>query len=132
MRNRFLWTVVVLLIHLTSWASDFYSWENDRSRIKLSEKEEALAEYVLRQHYQYNYVLENNQFLLYSTLHTIVGVNNNGAIQRHNRIYINMTNVIELADLKARSINKDGKVVNFDISNLKELKDEETGNGFRI
>lgn len=132
MQNRFLWTAVVLLIHLSSWANDFYSWDNDRSRIKLSEKEEALAEYVLRQHFQYNYVLENNQFLLYSTMHRIVRVNNNEAIQRHNRIYINMTNVIELTELKARSINKDGKIVNFDINNLKELKDEETGNAFRI
>jgi hypothetical protein len=43
-----------------------------------------------------------------------------------------MTSVIDLQDLKARSINKDGRVVNFDISNIKELKDEETGNAFRI
>ncbi|HEX5169834.1 MAG TPA: DUF3857 domain-containing protein, partial [Cyclobacteriaceae bacterium] len=132
MRIRFFYTALALLIYASSWGGDVYSWEKDRTRFKLSEKENALAEYVLRQHNQYNYVLENNQFLVYSTMHRIVRVNNNEAIQHHNRIYINMTNVIELADLKARSINKDGKVVNFDISNLKELKDEESGNAFRI
>ncbi len=133
MQKRFFYTAVGLFFYLTSWASNtYYAWESERPRYKLSEKEEALAEYVLKQHHQYNYVLEDNQFLLYSTVHRIVRVNNNEAIQRHNRIYINMTNVIELADLKARAINQQGKVVNFDISNLKELKDEESGNAFRI
>jgi hypothetical protein len=132
MFTRFYITALSLLFHFTVSASDFYSWEKERARFTLNEKEDALAEYVLKQHHEYHYTLENNQFLLYSTMHRIVRVNNSEAIQRHNRIYINMTNVIELADLKARSINREGKVVNFDIGNLKELKDEATGNAFRI
>jgi hypothetical protein len=134
MQKRFFIVTVFLLAHcLTSLANTtYYTWEKDRARFNLSEKEEGLAEYILKQHAQYNYVLEDNQFLVYTTMHRIVRVNNNEAIQRHNRIYINMTSVIDLQDLKARSINKDGRVVNFDISNIKELKDEETGNAFRI
>lgn len=133
MQKRFFYSALALFFCFTSFADNtYYAWENERPRYKLSEKEDALAEYVLKQHHQYNYVLENNQFLVYSTIHRIVRVNNNEAIQRHNRIYISMSNVIDLADLKARAINADGKVVNFDISNLKELKDEETGKAFRI
>lgn len=109
-----------------------YEWEADRSRYELTDEEAALGEYVLKLHNQYDYVFEDNQFLLYYTVHRIVRVNNDEAIQRNNRIYIPMGGVIDLVSLKARSINASGKVVNFDTSNLKELKDEETGRGFRI
>lgn len=109
-----------------------YEWDEDRARYVLSKGEEGIAEYILKQHAQYDYVLENNQFMMYVTVHRIIRVNNSEAIQRHNRIYISMRNSIDLVELKARSINQDGKVVNFDVSNLKELKDEETGSAYRI
>ena len=77
-------------------------------------------------------MLEDNQFLMYSTIHRIVYVNNDEAIQKHNRIVISMNNTLELIDVKARAIGKDGKAVFFDKSNLKELKNEESGNEFKI
>ena len=117
---------------LTLRAATIYEWDAQRDRYELSSSEESIDEYVLKQHAQYDYVFEDNQFLLYSTFHRIVRVNNNEAIQRNNRIYIAMHGALELVELKARSINKSGKVVNFDDSNLKELKDDETGQGFRI
>lgn len=113
-------------------ATSVYEWDAERDRYELSPQEESFDEYVLKQHAQFDYVLEDNQFLLYSTFHRIVRVNNNEAIQRNNRIYIAMNGVLDLVELKARSINKSGKVVNFDASNLKEVKDDETGQGFRI
>jgi len=61
MQKRFFYTAVALFFYLTSWASNtYYAWESERPRYKLSEKEETLAEYVLKQHHQYNYVLEDN------------------------------------------------------------------------
>ncbi|MFO7257566.1 MAG: DUF3857 domain-containing protein [Bacteroidota bacterium] len=116
----------------TGVSPTIYEWESDRSRYELTEEEAMLGEYILKLHNQYDYVFEDNQFLLYYTVHRIVRVNNDEAIQRNNRIYIPMGGVIELVSLKARSINASGKVVNFDTSNLKELKDEETGRGYRI
>lgn len=109
-----------------------YEWEADRNRYELTAEEAMLGEYVLKLHNQYDYVFEDNQFILYYTVHRIVRVNNDEAIQRNNRIYIPMGGVLDLVSLKARSINASGKVVNFDTSNLKELKDEETGRGYRI
>src|SRR6188768_3303380 len=109
-----------------------YEWEKDRKRSTLTEKESALSELIVKQHVQYQYVLENDQFLMYSTIHRIIYVNNNEAIQKHNRIVISMGSTLELVDLKARAINKDGKAVYFDKTNLKEIKDEETGNAVRI
>ncbi len=109
-----------------------YEWEKDRKRSVLTEKESALPELIVKQHVQYQYVLENDQFLMYSTIHRIIYVNNNEAIQKHNRIVISMHSTLELVDLKARAINKEGKAIYFDKTNLKEIKDEETGNAVRI
>lgn len=109
-----------------------YEWEANRGRTKLSEEEAKLPELVIRNHIQYDYALENNDFIMYSTIHRIILVNNNEAIQKHNRIVIPMNNTIDLVEIKARSINKDGKVVRFDKSDIKELKEEESGNAYRI
>ncbi|WP_333821120.1 DUF3857 domain-containing protein [Ohtaekwangia sp.] len=109
-----------------------YEWEKNRGRYTLTDKEKEQTELILKQHNQYEYVLEDNQFLMYSTIHRIILVNSNEAIQKHNRIVISMNNTIDLIDLKARSINKDGKAIYFDKSNLKELKEEESGNAYRI
>lgn len=132
--NKF-WIILLACVQFVTFtlhATSVYEWDAERSRYTLSPQEESIGEYVLKQHAQYDYVFEENQFLLYATFHRIVRVNNNEAIQRNNRIYIAMNSVLDLVDLKARSINKSGKVVNFDASNLKELKDDETGQGFRI
>ncbi|WP_165824017.1 DUF3857 domain-containing protein [Pseudochryseolinea flava] len=109
-----------------------YEWEKTRARFTLTPKEESLTELILKQHVQYEYVFIDEAFLMYSTTHRIIYVNSNEAIQKHNRIVISMNNALELVDLKARAINKDGKSVYFDKSNLKELKEEESGNAYRI
>jgi hypothetical protein len=109
-----------------------YEWEKDRKRYVLTPKEKENAEYILKNHVQYQYALENDQFLVYATFHRIIFVNNNEAIQKHNRLYIPMYNTLELVDLKARAINKEGKAVYFDKSNLKEVKDEEGDKSYRI
>lgn len=131
---KMLRTILLIWLPFAALANNavtLYEWDAERNRYELSSEEESLGEYVLKQHAQYDYVFEDSQFLLYSTFHRIVRVNNNEAIQRNNRIYIGMNGVIDLVELKARSISRSGKVINFDASNLKELKDEE-GQGFRI
>ncbi len=109
-----------------------YDWEKDRSRYPLSEKDVMLSELILKQHTQYEYVFEDKEFVMYSTIHRIIYVNNNEAVQKHNRIVISMSNAIELVKLKARAINREGKSIYFDENNLKELKNEESGKAFKI
>ncbi|MBA4053964.1 MAG: hypothetical protein C0490_04560, partial [Marivirga sp.] len=134
MKRLTLFFALIGFVTATSSGADFkpYEWEKNRDRYSLSEKDALLSEMILKQHTQYEYALENNQFLMYSTIHRIVYVNNNEAIQKHNRIVISMNNTLELLEVKARAIGKDGKAVFFDKSNLKEIKDEESGNAFRI
>lgn len=109
-----------------------YDWEKDRKRYSLTEAEQAMTELVLKHHTQYHYALEDNQFVMYTTTHKVVLVNNSEAIQKWNRISIPMYSTIDLVEVKARVIGKDGKVINFDKNNLKELKDDERGNAYRV
>ncbi len=109
-----------------------YEWDQQRSRFKLSADEEKLPELMIKSHVQYEYTFENDEFVMYSTHHKIIYVNSNEAIQKHNRIFISMNNTMALKTLKARSINRSGKAVYFDETNLKEIKEEESGNAYRI
>jgi len=109
-----------------------YQWDQQRTRFTLSADEEKLPELMIKSHVQYEYTFENDEFVMYSTHHKIIYVNSNEAIQKHNRILISMNSTMALTTLKARSINKAGKAVYFDESNLKELKEEASGNAYRI
>lgn len=109
-----------------------YEWDEQRGRFSLSAAEEKLPELVLKSHVQYEYTFENNEFVMYSTHHKIIYVNSNEAIQKHNRIFISMNSTLALKTVKARAINRDGKSVFFDENNLKEIKEEESGNAYRI
>jgi hypothetical protein len=109
-----------------------YEWDQQRGRFNLSADEEKLPELMLKSHVQYEYTFENDEFVMYSTHHKIVYVNSNEAIKKHNRIFISMNSTMALTTLKARAINRQGKAVYFDESNLKEIKQEESGNAYRI
>src|SRR5688572_1306227 len=97
---KLLGTAFCCLIVASLCGKDFvpYQWEKDRARYKLNEKDRASSELILKQHTQYEYLFEDNQFVMYSTIHRIIYVNNNEAVQKHNRIVISMSNAIELKD----------------------------------
>ncbi|MBA4145619.1 MAG: hypothetical protein C0523_07650 [Cytophaga sp.] len=127
-------TLLICTISLFASANDLkpYEWQKDRKRYTLSEKEKEYNEYLLKYHKEYHYEWENDVLIFYVTEHRITRVTNSEAIQRHNRIYISMNNVLELVNIKARSISVSGKVTVFDESNLKEIKDEQSNNSYKI
>lgn len=134
MRLAFCIAALLCSIFSTLSAGSFtpYAWEENRPRYTLSKGDAALSEIILKQHAQFDYVLEGDEFVMYSTMHRIIYVNNGEAVQKHNRIVVSMINAIELVEVKARAMSVDGKVVYFDQKNLKELKDEESGKAFKI
>ncbi|MEQ8926958.1 MAG: DUF3857 domain-containing protein [Fulvivirga sp.] len=111
-----------------------YEWEEDRERYDLGDAFSDEALIYLKYHRQYEYIYEGEErnLFLYQTEHEIMRANNDNALARSNRIYIPMRNAIELVELHARTINKDGTVIEFDKSEIKELEDEETGSGYKI
>lgn len=121
-----------LLLSFATATGQNYDWQKDRRRVDLNEKETRFAEYQLLFHRSYDYSWVNKELEMVLTEHSITRVTNNESIQRHNRIYVSLRGVQELLDIKARAINKNGKVVLFDKKNLKEIKDEDSDNSYKI
>ena len=61
-----------------------------------------------------------------------IRLNNDKAIESFNKVYISMSNNRIVTNLKARAITKDGKIIEFDDSNKKEVENYENYGPFTI
>ncbi|MTI31851.1 DUF3857 domain-containing protein [Xanthovirga aplysinae] len=113
---------------------DEYKWEAKPSRTKLRKEYKDYPAVVLRNYvaYEFTYGGENRELGLYSVEHRTIRVNNDDAIQAFNKIYIPVANEDDIIDIKARSINKKGEIIELDRENIKELKDEEEAQTLKI
>ena len=110
-----------------------YEWDESRKPVQLTADEAGQAQIMLYYHIQYEYIYEDESSpVVYHTQHKIVRVNNDNAIANNNRIYIPMKSVLDLVSIKARTITKDGRVITFNKEDIKEIKDEELGNSYKI
>lgn len=71
------------------------------------------------------YVVQNDGFFQYRTMHRIVHINNDKGIESFNRIYLPFDEGIEMMDVKARTILPNGKIVELDKNNVKDWKEED-------
>ncbi|NJK98929.1 MAG: DUF3857 domain-containing protein [Bacteroidales bacterium] len=109
-----------------------YNWEENRPRYTLTTDEENLPSFVLLNKTVSEYIFENNAFVQYSVDHMILRVNTDEAIVGANKISISMVNTIEVVNIKARAISKDGKRINLDKNNIKEIKEDENSSASKI
>jgi hypothetical protein len=68
----------------------------------------------------------------YETTHTIVKVNDDRGIQKHNKVYIPMYGVKELKNIKARTISPQGKIRLLNENNIKEVQNVDEYGDFKI
>ncbi|MFL2582667.1 MAG: DUF3857 domain-containing protein, partial [Flavobacteriales bacterium] len=61
-----------------------------------------------------------------------IRLNNDNAVEAFNKVYISMSNSRDVTNLKARAITKNGKVIEFDDSNRKEVDNYENYGPFTI
>ncbi|MEM8566083.1 MAG: DUF3857 domain-containing protein [Bacteroidota bacterium] len=108
-------------------------WVENRSAypVAVSEENVALSYLSYTVHYDYKYNQEG-RFICDVTYHVIARANNDDGLESMNRIYISLNNVIDVLDIKSRVITKEGKTVELDQSNIKEVEDEQTKGGYRI
>ncbi|MCH8905009.1 MAG: DUF3857 domain-containing protein, partial [Bacteroidetes bacterium] len=64
---------------------------------------------------------QEDELSLFETYHKKVRVNDDGAIQRFNKVYISLSDVVDIIDIKARTITKEGKIIEVDKASIKEL-----------
>ena len=132
---RFALTLCLLPLFQSVTATGYhpYNWIENRKRMAVGEQERDLPVCMLKYHLEYQYVYEgeDDEQYLYVTRHKIILVNNDQAIHENNKIYISTGETGTIVELKARSIQSDGKIVEMDRTNIREVKDEE-GSGYRI
>ncbi len=61
-----------------------------------------------------------------------IRLNNDAAVEMYNKVYISNAGGRKVTNLKARAITKDGKIINFDDSNKKEIENYENAGPFTI
>lgn len=110
-----------------------YDWEARRKPMTLTTTEAQNPALILRELRVEEYALDAKRELhLYSLDHHIVRVNTSEGIERYNKIYLPVQDGGKVLSLKARTISPRGEVVEIDAANMKELKDQDGGRGFKI
>ncbi len=110
-----------------------YDWEENRKRNEVPSHLENGGSVVFldKNMIEYFYLADEEKVILYKTHHVIRWLGSTDAVERYNAIFIPLGEGT-LEKLKVRSISPDGKVVISDQNNLKEIKDEESGRGYKM
>lgn len=130
--------IVILLCLCTTQAfSQFYKeydWAKKPTLHTLSEKEANEPSISIMEKYMVEYVVPSfgNDLKKFETTHTIARVHDEKGIKTHNTVYISMYEVIDIVDIKARTITPDGKVTLLNKDNIKEVKNVEEYGDFKI
>ncbi len=111
-----------------------YNWAKKPTLHKLSEKEAKESSVGILEKYivEYKVPTFGNQVQKFETTHTIARVLDEKGIKTHNTVYISMYDVIDIIDIKARTITPDGKITLLNKDNIKEVKNVEEYGDFKI
>ncbi|MCV9386346.1 DUF3857 domain-containing protein [Reichenbachiella ulvae] len=131
MLQRFSLLIILLFSFVLVQAQS--EWEKNRKPYDLAVDEQEYPLYYMYRavHYDYKYD-DKGSFVCDITYHEIAKVNNEEALQSKNKIYIPMTNVIDVLDIQSRTISASGKTTSLDQNDVKEVKDETKDSGYRI
>ena len=112
-----------------------YDWDAKRPRVAVSAADAQVPALLLRdfsaEEFAYTDAKQEN-LRLFSTDHRIIRVNTSDGIEQFNKIYVPVQDGARIIALKARTISPRGQVVEVTEGNMKELKDEDGGRGYKI
>ncbi len=111
-----------------------YDWKENPKLHDLTSAELKLASVGILEKYivEYQQSMFSQNLNSYETTHTITRVNNEKGISKHNTVYVPMRNVKKVIDIKARTINADGKITLLNKDNIKEVNNVEKYGDFKI
>jgi hypothetical protein len=129
-------TAILLSATTLAVAQDFkyknYGWETTPVIHSLTVEEEKEGAVIVKDARIIEYALgEDARLYMAKTLHKIIRVNTDKAMEEYNKVYVPVTNQ-KIVSLRARSISKSGKVVEMDNSSMKELKNVGEYGNFKI
>jgi hypothetical protein len=123
--------LLAISLNITSIAQEIqpYTWQEKRTISKLSPQENELGLIYIKklEKRQYQYDESAGSLYCFETIHQIIRVNNDEALNQSNKVYIPLQNTLDIVEIKARAISPDNKITDFDESNIKELESEDAG-----
>lgn len=130
--------ISVLIIFILSFASGFSqsgikkeTWSDNPTIHKIDPKHANESAVIIKDLRRTEYIDEAEGLASYKTLHKIIRVNDDKGIESFNRVYLGVSDNGDIVDIKARTILPNGKIINLDRSNIKDLK-EEDGSMYKI
>lgn len=134
--KKTLTTLLFLLITCSAFSQlyKYHDWEENPAFVELNSEENELASVAVKEKYliQYYATVLGNTIRLFETKHSIIRVNTDKGINKHNRVYIPMRDVKKVIDIKARVLQQDGSIKNLNKNNIKELKNVKEYGNFKI
>ncbi|TMM56635.1 DUF3857 domain-containing protein [Maribacter algarum] len=136
MSVKFKFFILFLFLSSATFAQ-FYKnndWEKTPTFYEIDAEEEALASVAIKEKYmiQYYQPVMGNSYRLFETKHSIIRVNSEKGVNRHNRVYIPIRSVRKVIDIKARVLTQDGKIKVLNKKNIKEVKNVKDLGSFKI
>jgi Domain of Unknown Function with PDB structure (DUF3857) len=108
-------------------------WENEPKITVVADKEIKESAFYVFNNIRYEFKISsiNNSYEEFFTNHIRIHINDDKAVESFNKIEVPSTDEKYLI-LKARTITKEGKIINVPESAFKEKTDEETGRKYKI
>ncbi len=104
-----------------------YDWDISVIPSKLSVEESKEQAIFQKYHYALEYFYdEQGDFKVWELTHHTVRINSENALKQYNKVFVPLQSGEKLINLKARSIQVDGKVTEIDISQIRQIEE----NGF--
>ncbi|HTA82051.1 MAG TPA: DUF3857 domain-containing protein [Bacteroidia bacterium] len=110
-----------------------YKWDDSAKLHTLSADEMKLNEVIIKDKriIEYYFVAQDT-LAMFTTHHFIARVNSDKAIEENNTVYISLANDVKVIDIKARAIDKDGRVTMLNTKNIKDVDNYQNLGPFRI
>ena len=111
-----------------------YDWEEEDLDVELSKEDSLEAAVILldKSIYEFRTYRGDRSIKGYLTVHRKALLNNEEGLEKINKVYIPVTEKSSIFEFKARSIDKDGKVMNINQSMLKDISNVEEYGSFKI
>jgi len=125
--------LVTFGLQATEYTHSSYKWTANPVLHDLNEEEEALSSIVIKENRILEYIYKSDDVLyLYKTVHKIVKVNTDQAIEMFNKVFVPMNSRTEFVVLQARAISPDGTITNINKENIKEVENVNSWGNFKI
>jgi len=132
--RKFSFTIIALFVTVSIFSQTGIvkeSWSDKPAIHPIDQKHLNESAVIILDLRRMEYIDEGDQLASYKTLHKIIRVNDDKGIESFNRVYLGVSDNGDIVDIKARTILPNGKIINLDRSNIKDLK-EEDGSMYKI